>query len=110
VPLHQTGVVAVQLPKGREMEMKTTMMNHCVLASTVVGALAFGGFAVITPAMAQVGSYYDYAPGDVAGPGLPWGSIIANSNHSVPFDPADAALAYRYGKNYGFCGFTIAGC
>lgn len=94
--------------------MNTIIQNRCALASTVVAALAFGGFAVTTPAMAQVGPYYDYAVGpyyDYApGPGLPWGSIAANSNHSVPFNPADAALSYRYGRNYGFCGFTIAGC
>jgi hypothetical protein len=97
--------------------MNTRMLNRCVLASTFVAALAVGGLAVATPAMAQIGPsyqvdpyYYDYAPGYAPGPGLQWGAIIANSNHSVPFDPADAALAYRYGKDYGFCGFTIAGC
>jgi hypothetical protein len=108
--------VAAQISNKWGPDMNTRMLNRCALASTVVAALALGGFAVATPAMAQMGPYYDYAPGplyDYApgyGPGLPWGSIIANSNHSVPFDPADAAISYRYGRNYGFCGYTIAGC
>lgn len=95
------------------------MLNRSALAASVIAALAVGGLAVATPVMAQVGlydeyynyaagyydsaaGYYDYAPG--------WGGVVANSNPSVPFDPANAALSSRYGKAYGSCGFTIAGC
>lgn len=90
------------------------MLRHCALAATFVAAFGAGGFAVGTSAMAQ--PYYAYAPGygpglgPGLGPGVPWGAIIANSNHSVPFDPGDAALSYRYGRSYGYCGYTIAGC
>jgi hypothetical protein len=89
------------------------MSNRCALAAGVVAALAVGGVAAATPATAQMGPYgpyHDYAPGYSPGPGLPWGSVIANSNHSVPFNPLDAAESYRYGRNYGYCGFTITGC
>ena len=93
------------------------MVNRCTLAASVIAVLAVGGLAVATPARAQVGAYdgyYDYAPSngyyDYA-PGYGrWNAIIANSNPSVPFIGGDAALSYRYGKDYGFCGFTIAGC
>lgn len=86
--------------------MNRKVLNQFALGAAVVGALAIGGFAVSTPARAQPGPYYDYAPGPVS----PWGTIVANANPSVPFNPPDAALAYRHGRNYGFCGFTIAGC
>ncbi len=138
--------------------MNKNMLNRYALAATVVAALAVGNSALVTPATAQVGSYYDYAPGYVSGPGLydyapgygagaalydyapgygagaalydyapaygagaalynyapgnalPWGSIIANSNHSVHFVAGEAAISYLYGKNYGFCGYSIIGC
>jgi hypothetical protein len=92
---------------NQEADMKSRMLNHYALTASVVAALAVGGMAVATPAMAQVGPYYDYAPGYG---GAPWGTIIGNSNPSVPFDPGEAALAHRYGRGYGYCGFTIAGC
>jgi predicted PurR-regulated permease PerM len=97
-----------QIHNRLEFAMNKDALKLCALSTTVVAALTVGGLVVATPAMAQVGSYYDYAPDYGPGPG--WGPIIANSNHSVPFDPADAALSYRYGKSYGYCGFTIAGC
>jgi hypothetical protein len=90
--------------------MNPRILNRRTPALAFVIALAVGGVFAVIPALAQVGPYYDYAPGYAPAPGLPWGTIIENSNHSVPFDPSDAAFAYRYGRHYGFCGFTIAGC
>lgn len=89
--------------------MNRKMLNPCALAATVVAAFVIGDFAAATTAMAQVGPYA-YVPGYPVGPGTPFGAIIGSSNPSVPFDPGAAAFSLRYGKAYGFCGFTITGC
>jgi hypothetical protein len=99
-----------------ESNMTHKIITRYAFAAVAVTAFVFAAAAGSTAALAQAPypggygygpGYYDYAPGpyyDYAPGGY------AERYSDVPYDPGAAALAHRYGKHYGWCGFTIAGC
>lgn len=98
--------------------MKSCMIvRYAARAAVAAGLSAAGVMGVSVPASAQYAGWqspryydrgygyngmYDYVPNQ--------SQIYGEVNPSVPFDPSEAAMDRAYGKPYGFCGFTIAGC